>query len=240
MTDIMKLKTILLAVVTVALAAPWAPAGDITGTITLKGTPPAEKVIAPYKDDANCKNLSPEAPTTRFYVVGPKGELADVVVSLQGISGKSTGASAKPALLDQKNCLYVPQIMALQTGQKLIVKNSDPVLHNVDLQPAKDSGNPQKNEAQLPGGGDLTFSFPKAEMFLKIKCDVHLWMFAWVSVFDHPFFALSAQDGSYKIPNVPPGKYTLQAAHRKAGTVTQEVEVKEGEPAKVDLTLEVK
>ncbi|HXP62230.1 MAG TPA: carboxypeptidase regulatory-like domain-containing protein, partial [Dongiaceae bacterium] len=193
-----------------------------------------------YKDDANCKNLSAETPTTRFYVVGPKGELADVVVSVQGISGKSTGASAKPALLDQKNCLYVPQILAVQTGQKLVARNSDPVMHNVDLQPAKDSGNPQKNEAQLPGGADLTFSFPKPEMFLKIKCDVHLWMFAWVSVFDHPFFAVSAKDGTFKIANVPPGKYTLQAAHRKAGMLTREVEVKDGEPAKVDFTLEAK
>ena len=236
----MKLKTVLLAAVTVGLAAPWAPAGDITGTVTLKGTPRPELVIAPYKDDANCKNLSPEAPKTRFYVVGPKGELADVVVSVQGISGKSTGASAKPALLDQKNCLYVPQIFAVQTGQKLVVRNSDPVLHNVDLQPAKDSGNPQKNEAQLPGGADLTFSFPKPELFLKIKCDVHLWMFAWVSVFDHPYFALSGPDGTFKIANVPPGKYTLQAAHRKAGIVTREVEVKDGEPAKVDFTLEAK
>jgi plastocyanin len=232
--------TILLTAAGLALAAQWAPAGDITGTITLKGAPPKEKVIAPYKDDVNCRNLTPETPTTRFYVVSANGELADVVVSVQGISGKSTGASAKPATLDQKNCLYVPQILAVQTGQKLVVKNSDPVLHNVDVQPANESGNAPRNEAQVPGASDLTFSFPKPEMFLKIKCDVHAWMFAWVSVFDHPYFAVSAKDGTFKIPNVPPGKYTLQAAHRKAGIVTREVEVKEGEPAKVDFTLEPK
>ena len=232
--------TILLAAAGLALAAQPAPAGDIAGTITLKGPPPKEKVITPYKDDPNCKNLLSETPTTRFYVVGPNAELADVVVSVQGVSGKSEGASAKPAVLDQKSCLYVPQIMAVQTGQKLLVKNSDPVLHNVDVQPANDSGNPSRNEAQVPGGPDLTFSFPKPEMFLKIKCDVHLWMFAWVSVFDHPYFAVSAKDGTFRIPNVPPGKYTLQAAHRKAGTATREVEVKEGEPTKVDFTLEAK
>ena len=65
-------------------------------------------------------------------------------------------------------------------------------------------------------------------------------MFAWVSIFDHPYFAVSGKDGSFKIANVPPGKYKLQAAHRKAGTVTQDIEVKEGEPAKVDFTLEAK
>jgi len=92
----------------------------------------------------------------------------------------------------------------------------------------------------LPGSGDLTVSFDKPEPFLKFQCDVHPWMFAWVSVFDHPYFAVSARDGTFKIANVPPGKYTIQAAHRKAGVVTQQVEVKEGAPAKVDFTLEAK
>ena len=81
----------------------------------------------------------------------------------------------------------------------------------------------------MPNGADLTFSFSKPENFLKFKCDVHQWMFAWVSVFDHPYFAVSGKDGTFKIANVPPGKYKLQATHRKAGTVTQEIEVKEGE-----------
>ena len=83
---------------------------------------------------------------------GAKGELADVVVSLQGISGKSTGASAPPVVLDQKGCEYIPSILAVQTDQKLIVKNSDPVLHNVHTVPAEGSGNKERNEAQLPNG----------------------------------------------------------------------------------------
>jgi len=217
-----------------------ASAADITGTITLKGTPPKEKEITPVMEDANCSKMHTSAPTTHFYVVGPKGELADTIVSLQGISGKSTGASAPPMLLDQKGCEYVPGIFAVQTDQKIVIKNSDPVLHNVHDIPAADSGNKEKNEAQLPNGPDLTFSFSKPESFLKFKCDVHQWMFAWASVFDHPYFAVSGKDGSFKIANVPPGKYKIQAAHRKAGVVTQEVEVKEGEAAKADFTLEIK
>ncbi len=215
-------------------------AADITGTISLKGTPPKEKDITPLMEDANCGKLHTKMPTTRFYVVGEKGELADVVVSLQGISGKSTGASAPPVVLDQKGCEYVPSILAVQTDQKILVRNSDPVLHNVHDVPDAGSGNKERNEAQLPNGGDLTFSFSKPEMFLKFKCDVHPWMFAWVSVFDHPYFAISGKDGSFTITNVPPGKYTIQAAHRKAGTAKQEVEVKDGQAAKVDFTLEAK
>jgi len=225
----------------VAIACQFAGAGEITGTITLKGTPPKEKDISPLKEDATCGPLHKgETPTTHFYVVGPKGELADVVVALQGVSGKSTGASAQPVILDQKGCEYSPQILAVQTGQKIVVKNSDPVLHNIHDLPNPDSGNPEKNMAQMPNGPELTFTFDKPEDFLKFKCDVHVWMFAWVSIFDHPYFAVSAKDGTFKISNVPAGKYTVKAVHRKAGAATQEIEVKEGEPAKVDLTLEAK
>ena len=228
-----------------AAALQVAFAGDITGTVILKGTPPKEKNITPVMENADCSKMHTTVPSTHFYVTGSGGELADVVVSVQGISGKSTGSSAPPFVLDQKGCEYVPSIFAVQTGQKITVKNSDPVLHNVHTMPADDSGNQDKNEAQLPNGPDLTFSFAKPENFLKFKCDVHNWMFAWVSVFDHPYFAVSGKDGTFKIANVPPGKYKIQAAHRKPGTVTpevevKEVEVKEGEPAKVDFTLEVK
>jgi plastocyanin len=232
-------KTLALIATTIVAAAQLA-AADITGTITLKGSAPKEKDITPLKDDPNCGKLHSDMPTTRFYVVGPNAGLGDVVVSLQDISGKSTGASAPPVVLDQKGCEYIPQILAVQTGQKITVKNSDPVLHNVHDVPASGSGNKEFNQAQLQGSPDLNFAFDKPEMFLKFKCDVHPWMFAWVSVFDHPYFAVSAKDGTYKIANVPPGKYKIQATHRKAGTVTQDIEVKEGEAAKADFTLEAK
>jgi plastocyanin len=232
--------TVLLTLSALGLASHLALAGEITGTITLKGTPPKEKEITPLKEDPTCGKLHTEMPTTHFYVVGPKGELADVIVSVQGAPGQSTGASAAPAVLDQRGCEYIPQILAVQTGQKIVVKNSDPVLHNIHDLPNPDSGNPESNKAQMPNGPELTFTFDKPEDFLKFKCDVHQWMFAWVSVFNNPYFAVSDKEGNFKISNVPAGKYTIKAAHRKAGVVTQEVEVKDGAPTKVALTLEVK
>jgi plastocyanin len=233
-------KTLTLTILaSVVVTLQVASAGDITGTITLKGTPPKERDITPLKDDANCGKFHSTMPTTHFYVVGPNQELADVVVSVQGVSGKSTGASAPAIELNQRGCEYTPQILAAQTGQKITVKNSDPVLHNVHAVPKTD-GNKEMNAPQMPGSGDLSVTFDKPEMFLKFQCDVHPWMFAWVSVFDHPYYAISAKDGTFKISNVPAGKYTIQAAHRKAGAVTQEIEVKEGAPAKVDFTLEAK
>ena len=123
-----------------AAALQVAVAGDITGTITLKGTPPKEKEITPLKDDVNCGKLHTEIPTTHFYVVCPGGELADAVVAIKGVSGKSTGASAEPVIIDQKGCEYTPAIMAVQTGQKILVKNSDPVMHNVHAKPVEHRG----------------------------------------------------------------------------------------------------
>jgi plastocyanin len=222
-----------------ALAAvPVARGMDIVGVITLKGTPPAEKEITPLMENPDCAKMHATTPTTHFYVVGAKGELADVVVSLKGITGKSTGASAPPAVLDQKGCLYTPTILAIQTGQKLIVKNSDPCVHNVHATPAV-PGNPESNQGQSPGAADLTYTYTQPEMFLRFKCDVHPWMFAWVSVFDSPYFCVSDKDGRFVIKNVPPGKYTVEAAHRKLGTQTQDVEVKDTDVA-VNFTFAVK
>ena len=233
----MKVSPVILLVAMLAVA-PAAHAADIIGTIILKGTPPAEVPITPLMDNPDCAAMHKTTPTTHFYVVGPKGELADVVVSLKSVTGKSTGASAPPVVLDQKGCLYVPQILAIQTGQKLVVKNSDNCIHNVHCTPTV-AGNEEHNDAQMPGGADLTYTFPKPEMFLRFKCDVHPWMFAWVSVFDSPYFGVSSPDGKFVIKNVPPGKYTVAADHRKLGSQTQDVEVKDSDVT-VNFTFEVK
>jgi hypothetical protein len=216
-------------------------AGDITGTITLNGTPPDEMLNNAIAQDVNCGKLHPDPVKTQFFVVGPNKELKDVVVSITGISGKSAGASAEPVVLDQKGCEYTPYIFAVQTGQKIIVRNSDPapILHNVHATPTA-SGNQEVNVPQASGATDLTISFPSAESFLKFKCDVHPWMFAYATVVDHPYFAVSGADGKFKIANVPPGKYTISAVHRKAGggkPVTKDIEVKDGDVS-LDFTLD--
>jgi len=219
-----------------------ARAGDISGTVTLKGTPPPEKEITQVKENPDCGKLHTEPVKTRFYVVGSKGELADVFVTLKGISGQSTGESAPPAVVDQKGCEYIPYVFAVQTKQKIVVKNSDPVLHNIHPTPVA-AGNKEENRAQMPQGPDLTFSYPSTEMFLRFKCDVHPWMFSYACVVDHPYFAVTDKDGKYTIKNVKDGKYTLEFYHRKAAPatapVTQEVEVKGGSVT-ADVTLEAK
>jgi len=202
-----------------------AHAVDIVGKVSLKGTPPAEKDL-PL--DPACGKLWPnEKPKTRFYAVGADSGLADVFVYLK--QAPTQAPSTKPAMLDQKGCEYTPYILGLQVGQKLLVRNSDPVLHNVHATPKI---NKEFNLAQMAGGKDIERSLDQVEVMVRFKCDVHPWMFAYVGVLPHPYFAVTDKDGKYKIEGVPAGKYNLVGFHRKTHVTddkatVQEIEVKD-------------
>ena len=101
------------------------------------------------------------------------------------------------------------------------------------------AGNQPHNDVQMAGAADLTYTFPNPEMFITFKCDVHPWMRAWVSVIDSPYFSVSDKDGKFVIKNVPPGKYTVEANHRKLGAQTQDVEVADKDVT-VNFTFNVK
>jgi len=244
----MKLSFALLTAIGVAGLAQCASAGDITGTVTLSGTPPPDRDITPLNADPVCGKLNGGKVSTSFFVVGADKGLADVIVMLKGVPAKAADASAAPVVMEQKGCLYVPQIVAVQVGQKLVIKNADPAtvpMHNVRINPTAgpnmEAFSTKMSQTQLSGGADLDYVFPAPENFLKFQCDVHNWMFAWVTVVDNPYFAMTGKDGKFTIKNVPPGKYTISALHyklAKAG-VDKQVEVKDS-GASVDFTLEVK
>lgn len=169
-----------------------------------------------------------EKPKTTFFVVGPNKELADVFVYVtKGLEGKKFPAPATHAVLDQVGCLYTPYVSGAQTGQTIEVRTSDPVLHNVHPMPTV-AGNKEANKAQMPKSAPLMFTWDNPEVFLKFKCDVHPWMFSYVGLVDHPFFSVTGKDGTFKISNLPDGKYTIEAYHRKGGKVTKDIEVKGG------------
>jgi hypothetical protein len=244
----MKLSFALLTAIGVAGLAQCASAADITGTVTLSGTPPAEREITPLNNDPVCGKINGGKVSTTFYAVGANKELADVIVMLKGVPAKTADASAAPVVMEQKGCLYTPQIVAVQAGQKLIMKNSDPAsvpMHNVRINPTAgpnvEAFSTRMSQTQMSGSADLTYVFPAPENFLKFQCDVHPWMFAWVTVVDNPYFAITGKDGKFTIKNVPPGKYTISALHYKLAKtgVDKEVEVKDS-GASVDFTLEVK
>lgn len=232
----MKLTGRIITLVSLLAAVSLSQAGNIGGKITLKGKAPANP-DALSRMDPLCKNLhkgqtKAEVP---FFRVSKDGGLGDVLVVIADAKAKSTGASAEPILIDQVNCMYEPYVTACQTSQKINVRNSDPLLHNVHPTP-RVAGNDERNIAQPFKGKVDTFVFPKEEEFLRFKCDVHPWMFSYVSVIDHPYFAVSGEDGSFTIKNVPAGTYTVKVKHRKAGEKEMKVTVKGDVTANFELS----
>ena len=160
-----------------------------------------------YSGPANIKVIpgSPMVPDETI-VTGANRGLKNVIVFLKD-APKATFILQTPAVLDQVKCVYVPHVVAVQTGQTLRLKSSDNTLHNVHL---KAQVNPDVNYG-FPAPGEKDIQLSSAEAPFAVKCDVHPWMSAWIGVFDHPWFAVTGDDGTFTIEHVPPGKYTLVA-----------------------------
>jgi plastocyanin len=221
---------------TAAAAAPAAapaggPTGSITGKISFTGTvPPAEKVKTAA--DPKCAAMHKDGLEKQLVQV-KDGGLAHAFVYLKtGVTG-TYPAPTTPVLLDQQGCTYHPHIVGLQVGQPITIRNSDDTLHNIHPRPTLNS---EFNVGQARQGMEATKTFDKEEVMIPVGCDVHPWMRSYISVLSHPFFAVSAEDGTYEIKNVPAGDYEVEVFHEKLKTQTQKVTVKAGEAAKVDLS----
>ena len=206
----------ILTAVAVLGSLQFVSAGDLTGKVTLKGTPPAEMAI---RLDETCGKMHPDGETTHRYVVAKDGGLANVIVYVsKGLEGKTFPAPAAIEL-NQKGCMYEPFVSAAMIGQTVKIKNSDPVLHNVHALPRGD-GNSEFNFGQptqnMVDESTFTKKITTKEVAVKIKCDVHDWMLAYVGVIDNPFFAVTDKDGNYTIKGLPAGDYTITAFHVKA------------------------
>src|SRR5438093_7882768 len=210
-----------------------ASAAELSGKVKLKGEPNPE---IPIKLDAICGKLYTKPITTRHYVVGKDGGLANVFVYVKSGAQKAAPSGEAP-MLDQVNCMYEPYVLGTVTGQKVKVRNSDPFLHNIHALP-KPGGNKEINFAQPVKGQVNEVAFDKPEVLLRVKCDVHPWMFAYFGVVDHPYFAVTDKDGNFKISKLPPGKYTIEAVHQKAGAKTQELQV-DGDKKDANFELQV-
>jgi plastocyanin len=210
-----------------ATAAPAevAGGGSVTGTVSYTGEDP-DTVIA-MDADPNCVAANDGDVYTET-VVGDEGKLGNVFVYVKG--APSRPAPSEPVVLEQKGCTYHPHVFGIQVGEDFVVRNDDQSLHNIHATP---SLNDEFNQSQPFQGMEMTKKFDKVEVMVPFKCDVHPWMSAYVGVLDHPFFAVSANDGSFTIDNVPPGTYTIEAWHEKFGTRTAEVTVEDGAAAGV-------
>jgi plastocyanin len=197
-------------------------AGSITGTVTLDGAPPAAKPIDMSASSA-CVAANPLPVVPPIVVTGDKGALANVVVYVKDApTSYHFDTPAETAVLEQKNCMYEPHIVALMTGQPFEVQNNDPTMHNVHPLPKR---NRQWSTSQPAGSAALKETFTRPEFAMSVLCNVHPWMRALVFVFDHPYYAVSTKAGSFQLKNLPPGTYTVEAWHESLGTQDQTVTI---------------
>jgi len=224
-----------------AIGAAMTLHADVTGKVTLKGTPPPEKEITPLKADPNCGKLVSGTPMTRHYVVGADAGLGNVFVYVKNPPADAKGkAPAVTPVMDQKNCLYEPYVLGAAAGQPVEIRTSDPVLHNVNFMKSIAAvPNSPFNQAMGPNAKPLVKTFANPEVFVKLVCNVHPWMFGYIGVVEGPFYAVTDKDGKFTIPGLPDGKYTLIFKHLKAGETTADIDVKGGN-ASASATLEVK
>ena len=230
----MKLKS---AVAAIAMAAGLSLSSlamaDITGKVSLDGKPPEMKDID-MSGVKECAAQHPDPVPDPTVVADDKGNLANVVVAIKKDEGKDLPGEPpkEPAVLDQKGCMYEPHVLPMMAGQEFVVKNQDNFLHNVH---SLSTINPAFNFGQPTADPGKKVEPMKAAEYFRVKCDVHPWMSAYVAVFEHPYFAVSKEDGTYdiKTAGLPDGDYTLTFWHERYASdadnlPTEKITVKNG------------
>lgn len=208
-------------------AAPKPPAtGSVTGLVRFVGVvPPAKKILATDGTVILHHDL----------VVEPKDKgLRYVAVMLESGPPQAKVKDAKPVLVDQRDMLFNPRVVAVRHGQKVRFENNDLGNHSVmatSLLPAN-----QLNVVAAPGQ-PVEHVFEPQKQPVMIGCALHPWMRAWVYVAPHPWFAVTDAKGAFRIDGVPPGKHTLLLRHADTNRVERRmVEVKSGMTATVRVT----
>ena len=197
-----------------------ATAANITGKVSFTGTAPKPVRIV-MDAEPDCKGLHTAPVRSEEVVVNTNGTLANVFVYVKaGLEGKTFEPPTGSATLDQKGCIYKPHVFGVRAGQAISISNSDPTTHNIHPMPKV---NREWNQSQPPKGANLDKTFPRPEVMVPVKCNVHPWMRSYVGVVDHPFFAVTGDQGTFELKGLPPGEYTVEAWHEKYGTAEQKV-----------------
>jgi len=197
--------------------------GTVSGTIAFNGTAPAPKKIDTSADPV-CGQRNPNLSTEDTVV--SNGKLANAFVYVKDgtlADGTKIGEYTFPTppdgvTLDQNGCHYRPHVLGIRTNQKLKITNSDPTQHNIHPQP---KNNPEWNQTQPNGAPPIEKTFARAEILIPVKCNQHPWMKAYIGVLKHPFFAVSGDNGTFTIKEVPPGTYTVAAWHEGGAAGTE-------------------
>lgn len=209
------------------------PAGSavITGSVNFEGEAPEREELETNRE---CEGIRESPPLSENVVVNDNGTLKYVFVYVkEGLGDQSFSPSQQAVTLDQNGCMYEPHMLGVQAGQPIKIRNSDPFQHNIHALPET---NRPFNFSQPVQGMEQNRTFQQPEVMVRIKCDVHGWMEAWVGVVGHPYHSTTQDDGGYGLENLPAGDYVIEAWHEEYGAQTQEVSVAEGDTTSLDFT----
>lgn len=199
--------------------------GSLQGKVRLEGAPPSPKAFTITQDRDVCGKTATEPGVE---VSG--GGIKNAVVMLKEIKKGKAFDFPKP-VLDQKGCVFRPQIVLMAPGE-LTIKNSDSVTHNVHT---KSVTNPKLNLTMPRVRREASAALHQPEI-IPVACDAHRWMKAFVVVASHPYYAVTGDGGSFTLEGVPPGRYTLEVWHGELGKLSQEVVVEVGKAKEAEFT----
>ena len=220
-----------------AMKVDTATAGEVKGMVSLEGTAPANEAIRMNADPA-CVKAASGPQTAETIIVGTGGtSLANVFVYVKdGLGNYVYDTPTSSVTLDQKGCRYTPHVFGVRVNQPFEIVNSDPTLHNIHALP---KANREFNNGQPIQGMKMTHTFTAKEVMVPFKCDVHGWMNAYVGVLDHPYFAVTGNDGTFSLASLPAGTYTIEAWHEKLGASTQSVTIGPKETKEVTFSFKI-
>lgn len=210
-----------------------ATAATVTGVINFEGTPPEPEPIQ-MDAEPDCQAMYDEGPFSQTVIVNDNGTLQNVFIYVkEGLEDMTFPTPDEPVVLDQEGCRYHPHVLGVQTNQTLIVRNSDPLLHNISANPQNNRG---FNFGQPREGIETERSFSSPEVMVPVECDVHGWMNAYIGVLPHPYYSVTGEDGTFELSPLPPGDYVIEAWHEEYGTQTMDVTVGEQETSEIEFT----
>jgi hypothetical protein len=199
--------------------------GTLRGRVIVDGPPPnlpptIQQSLIKAQDAAFC--VYEEMPKQENFRVGPGGELANVFVYLPKAppGTKQPEGELPPVKFDQKLCTFIPHCLFVQAGQTILILNSDGTLHNTHTYPTR---NVPLNASVGPHNADgVPLVYSRAENKpVKVTCDIHAWMGAFHLPLDHPYGAITAEDGTFEITNLPAGKHEFTIWHEVAGDINK-------------------